>query len=74
MNLYGLLKKCSWLVIACASVAVGLKLVGVDLESMLHLQSMDIELRYLVGVCGLGSIVDLLVMSLMSNGCDCKSK
>ena len=69
MSLYGLIRKSSWLVIALACVGVGLKTMGVDLEALLHLQSMDVALRYLVGICGLGSLVGLIVMPSM--GCDC---
>ena len=74
MNFYHLVRKCLWLVIACTSVAIGLKLVGVDLESMLHLQSFDRELRYFVGFAGFGSLVDLFVIHPMVDvsNCNCK--
>lgn len=71
MSLYGLIRKSSWLVIALACVGVGLKTMGVDLEALLHLQSMDIPLRYLVGICGLSSLVGLIVMPSMGCNCNC---
>ena len=59
--MYGLIKRVSWLLIALASVCVGLKVGGVDVEMLLHLQKYDLMLRYAVGVSGAISLVMFFV-------------
>lgn len=45
-----------WFVTGVASLCVGLGAVGVNIQSLLHLESMDFVLRALVGLCGVGSL------------------
>lgn len=66
---YGLLKRVSWLVIALTSVCIGLNVVGVNVEMMLHLEGFDQIIRYAVGCLGAGSLVMFFVERSMGNCC-----
>jgi uncharacterized membrane protein YuzA (DUF378 family) len=51
------LGKAVWLVTAAAALAVGLNALGMDTLGLIHLYRFDVVLRYIVGICGLMSIV-----------------
>lgn len=51
------LGKAVWLVTAAAALAVGLNALGMDMLGLIHLHRFDMVLRYIVGVCGLMSMV-----------------
>ena len=59
--MYGLIKRISWLVIALASLCVGLKVCGIDVEMFFRIKRYDLMLRYIVGVCGAASLVMFFV-------------
>ncbi len=69
MNLYGLVRRTSWFVMASACICIGLDAMGVDVATLLHLKCCDMTIRYFVGACGVSSLVDLVVMG---SGCSKK--
>ncbi len=69
MNLYEMIRRMSWFVMAAACMCIGLDAAGMNVAGILHINgTMDMTLRYFVGGCGVGSLVDLVVMG---SGC-CK--
>ena len=59
------------LITGLAAVAIGLGAMGVNVQGMLHLESVDMLVRVVIGLCGAYSLVSFL----MSFGgcCDAQS-
>ena len=73
MNMEKMIKNTCWLVIASASICIGLAAFGVDVEATLGLAAYDMYLRYLVGACGLISLA-MMIKSYASGASCCVSK
>ncbi len=73
MNVCKIIKKTCWLVIASASLCIGLAAFGVDVEAVLGIAQFDMYLRYLVGVCGLISL-GLMIKPCSSGASSCTTK
>jgi len=49
--------KIVWLITAAAALAVGLNALGMDTLGLMHLHGFERILRYIVGLCGVMSLV-----------------
>ncbi len=56
------------LVTGLAAVCIGLGAIGVNVEEMLHLESLDMVIRVVVGLCGAYSLVGFLMQVCSSCG------
>ena len=55
-NVVHLVGRALWFVCGLTALCVGLGALGINLQSLLHLDSMDFVLRGIVGLCGVGSL------------------
>ena len=60
-----------WLVTGLVALSVGLGALGIDVQTLLHLESMDKAVRYFAGLCGAYSLV-MLFMSCCESCRSCK--
>lgn len=74
MSLYRIIKRTSWFILAAAAICVGLEPFGINMEAVLHIQTMDMTLRYIVGICGLVSCIDFVSSYFMSTSSKCCTK
>ncbi len=61
----------NWFVTACACICVGLGALGFNVLEMLHLQHIELYVRYIVGAAGLMSLVAFVMMQMNSKCPEC---